>query len=74
MKKQVTPKGKFSIKTELSRSELKQVTGGSSTQTYCSGTGPYSGAGPFPVPGSTPIGCQPAYCHAAHHGDFLYCA
>lgn len=74
MKKQVTPKGKFSIKTELSRSELKQVLGSSGNQTYCDGLGPYGSGGPFPVAGSMQIGCFPAYCHNAHHGEFLYCA
>ncbi|MHA4808599.1 hypothetical protein ACX0G9_10865 [Flavitalea flava] len=54
-------------------------TGGGGTtpsgaQTYCSG----GGSGPFPTCGpygcSSQIGCQPAYCPAAGHGSFLYCA
>ncbi|HEY8930138.1 MAG TPA: bacteriocin [Mucilaginibacter sp.] len=70
MKKQPKPAGKLSLKTELSRKELKQITGGALQQTYCDGHG---GAGPFPN-GQQPIGCQPAYCSAAGHGAFLYCA
>lgn len=63
--------GKLSLKKELSRNEQKEIRGGaSSTQTYCDG----SGGSPFPVFGSTPIGCQPAYCKAAGHGNYLYCA
>ncbi|HVW97823.1 MAG TPA: bacteriocin [Mucilaginibacter sp.] len=71
MKKQLKSMGKLSLQKELTKSELKQIVGGySGTQTYCSG----GGSGPFPVAGSTPIGCQPAYCSAAGHGTFLYCA
>jgi len=71
MKKKINMTGKLSLKKELSKAELKQIAGGVGyTQTYCSG----GGSGPFPVPGSTPIGCQPAYCAAAGHGTFLYCA
>jgi bacteriocin-like protein len=70
MEKQSKPTGKFSLQKELSKSELKQVVGGSSVQTYCSG-GP---SGPFPVPGSTPIGCNPGYCQPTGHGAFEYCA
>ena len=65
------PVGKLSLKKELSRNEQKEIRGGaSSTQTYCDGVG----GSPFPVFGSTPIGCQPAYCKAAGHGNYLYCA
>jgi len=71
MKKNIKPMGKLSLKKELSKAEMKQVAGGLTVQTYCDGNG---WAGPFPVAGSTPIGCQPAYCQAAHHGNFLYCA
>jgi bacteriocin-like protein len=67
MKNQFKPVGKLSLKTELSKNEMKQVLGGySGNQTYCSDG--------WPTPGSTPIGCQPAYCAGAHHGTFLYCA
>jgi bacteriocin-like protein len=70
MKKQTKPVGKLSLKTELSRKELKQITGGALQQTYCDGNG---SSGPFPN-GQQAIGCQPAYCSAAGHGSFLYCA
>jgi len=71
MKKPVKPISKFSLLNELSKSELKQVVGGySGSQTYCSGVP----GTPFPVSGSSQIGCQPAYCSAAGHGSFLYCA
>jgi len=71
MKKQLKPMGKLSLKNELSRSELKMISGGySGSQTYCSG-GP---SGPFPTSGSSQIGCQPGYCPGAGHGSFLYCA
>lgn len=71
MKKQSKNASVFDLEKELSRSELKQIVGGSSGyQTYCSG-GP---SGPFPTSGSTQIGCQPAYCSATGHGTFLYCA
>jgi bacteriocin-like protein len=69
MKKQLNFEGKLSLKNELSKNDLKKVTGGTQ-QTYCSG-GP---SGPFPVSGSTPIGCAPNYCSATGHGSFLYCA
>jgi len=70
MKNQLKSIGQLSLKKELSKNELKQVTGGLSTQTYCDGVG----GSPFPVSGSTQIGCQPGYCSAAGHGHFLYCA
>jgi hypothetical protein len=65
-------KRKLSLGKELSKVEMKQITGGlvGYTQTYCSG-GP---SGPFPTSGSTNIGCQPGYCAATGHGSFLYCA
>jgi len=69
MNKQVKTIGKLSLKNELSKSELKAVTGGTTQQTYCSST-----TNPFPVPGSTPIGCNPGYCQPTGHGNFLYCA
>jgi len=65
--------GKLSLKKELTKNEMKQVTGGLTVQTYCDGNN-HGFYNPFPVPGSTPIGCQPAYCQAAGHGNFLYCA
>ena len=70
------PVGKLSLKKELTKNELKQITGGVSLlqQTYCSGPDaqyPYATA--FPT-GQQPIGCAPAYCLAAGHGSFLYCA
>jgi len=65
------PVAKLSLKKELSRNEQKEIRGGvSTTQTYCDGVG----GSAFPVGGSTAIGCQPAYCRAAGHGNFLYCA
>jgi len=73
MKKQ-NPVGRLSLKKELSKNELKQITGGSTQQTYCSGPDaqyPYATA--FPV-GQQPIGCAPGYCLGANHGSFLYCA
>lgn len=64
------PVGKLSLKKELSRNEQKEIKGGAGAiQTYCDGVG----GTPFPTPGSTPIGCQPAYCNVGH-GHFLYCA
>jgi len=73
MKNLSKPIGKLSLKKELTKSEMKQVTGGLTLQTYCDGNdnGFYN---PFPVPGSMVIGCMPAYCYPAHHGNFLYCA
>jgi len=74
MKKELKPIGKFSLRKELSRSELKQVTGGTTLQqTYCTCADSPSGCTPFPV-SQQPIGCAPAYCAAAGHGTFLYCA
>jgi len=73
MEKQTKPTGKFSLQKELTRRELKQVTGGSSIQTYCACNGA-PGCYPFPVPGSTPIGCNPGYCAQLNHGTFQYCA
>ena len=70
MKKQLNFEGKLSLKNELSKNDLKKVTGGTQ-QTYCDGLG---SGGPFPVSGSTPIGCAPNYCYPALHGHFLYCA
>lgn len=64
------PTGKLSLKNELTKKELKQVTGGTLQQTYCDCHGP---SGPFPT-GQPPIGCAPGYCPAAGHGAFLYCA
>lgn len=74
MKKQLNQIGALSLGKELQKNELKQIKGGvGTTQTYCDGNnnGFYN---PFPVAGSTPIGCQPIYCSAAGHGSFLYCA
>jgi len=68
MKKSLKPIGQLSLKKELSKNELKQITGGT-LQTYCDGVG----GTPFPN-GQQPIGCAPAYCSAAGHGHFLYCA
>jgi hypothetical protein len=69
--KTLKPVGKLSLKKELSRNEQKEIRGGASgTQTYCDGVG----GTPFPVGGSTAIGCQPAYCRGAGHGNYLYCA
>ena len=69
--KNLKPVGKLSLKKELSRNEQKEIRGGASgTQTYCDGVG----GTPFPVGGSTAIGCQPAYCRGAGHGNYLYCA
>jgi bacteriocin-like protein len=68
MKKQPKPTGKLSLMNELTKKELKQITGGTLQQTYCSST-----TNPFPN-GQQPIGCAPAYCAAAGHGSFLYCA
>lgn len=69
MDKQFKP-GKLSLAKELSKNELKMVTGGLTLQTYCDGKG---SAGPFPV-NQQPIGCAPGYCTPAGHGAFLYCA
>lgn len=67
MKNQLKPIAKFSLKKELSRSELKQITGGSSTiQTYCS-DGWNSAGSAFNGE------CLPGYCNGIH-GTFLYCA
>jgi hypothetical protein len=69
--KNLKPVGKLSLKKELSRNEQKEIKGGAGlVQTYCDGVG----GTPFPNPGSTAIGCQPAYCTSASHGKFLYCA
>ncbi|MFB9843515.1 hypothetical protein [Mucilaginibacter ginsenosidivorans] len=73
MKNLSKPASKLTLKKELSRNEMKQVTGGSTQQTYCDGYD-RNGYNPFPVAGSMPIGCMPAYCPNAHHGAFLYCA
>jgi bacteriocin-like protein len=69
MKKQLNFEGKLSLKNELSKNDLKKVTGGTQ-QTYCDGAGP---VGPFPV-SQQPIGCAPGYCYPSGHGHFLYCA
>lgn len=71
MKNLSKPIGRLSLKKELTKNEMKQVTGGLTQQTYCDGAG---SGGPFPVAGSMVIGCQPGYCYPAHHGNFLYCA
>jgi len=70
MKNSSKPTIKLSLKNELSKNELKNIRGGTGYQTYCSG----GWAGPFPVAGSSQIGCQPGYCSATGHGTFLYCA
>lgn len=53
--------GKLSLKNELTKNELKQVTGGVNGYTSCSD-------------GIYQIGCAPAYCSAAGHGSFLGCS
>ncbi|HJP63988.1 MAG TPA: hypothetical protein VJ844_11115 [Mucilaginibacter sp.] len=73
MKNLSKPSGKLCLKNELTKSEMKQITGGLTVQTYCDGND-RNGYNPFPVAGSMPIGCMPAYCTYAHHGNFLYCA
>jgi hypothetical protein len=75
MKKELKSIGKFSVKKELSRSELKLVMAGTGTvQTYCTCAGaPPDTCNPFPVTGSTAIGCQPLYCAEAGHGTFDFC-
>ncbi len=75
MKKQLNQIGTLSLGKELKKNELKQIKGGiGSLQTYCDGNnGPFVMPDPFPVPGSTAIGCQPTYCKSAGHGNFLYC-
>ena len=72
MKDQPKLAKRLNLNRELTRGEMKQIAGGSTQQTYCDGHG---SAGPFPVAGSTPIGCQPGYCGGIYfHGSFLYCA
>jgi bacteriocin-like protein len=61
MKKEKKSLGKLSLKNELTKKELKQVTGGVSGYTHCSD-------------GNYQIGCAPAYCPAAGHGSFLGCS
>jgi hypothetical protein len=74
MKNESKPVKRLNLGRELSRSEMKQISGGSTQQTYCDGHDPYGPYNPFPVAGSMVIGCQPGYCFPAHHGNFLYCA
>lgn len=52
--------GKLSLKGELTKKEMKQITGGLSGYTNCTG-------------GSYMIGCAPAYCAGAGHGSFVSC-
>ncbi len=60
MKKQKVT-GTLSLKNELTKKEMKQVTGGVTGYTSCTG-------------GIYQIGCAPAYCSAAGHGTFLGCS
>ena len=61
MKKEKRSMGKLSLEKELTKNELKQITGGVSGYTSCTG-------------GIYQIGCAPAYCSAAGHGTFLGCS
>jgi bacteriocin-like protein len=60
MKKEEKSFRKLSLKKELTKKELKQITGGASGYTSCTG-------------GTYQIGCAPAYCSAAGHGTFQGC-
>lgn len=53
--------GKLSLSNELTKKEMKKITGGVSGYTSCTG-------------GIYQIGCAPAYCSAAGHGTFLGCS
>jgi bacteriocin-like protein len=60
MKNEKKSAGKLSLKNELTKNELKHITGGLSGYTNCTG-------------GSYLIGCAPAYCSGAGHGTFISC-
>lgn len=61
MEKREIGKGLLNLGKELSKNELKKITGGA--QFYCSNGGSYY----------TNVTCQTAYCESAGHGTTTGC-